>query len=111
MLDGSEHFDERDIEIIQKAKSYRYIPIINKTDLGQKLEVARLVEQTDIQNDFIYLSAKEGKGLKDLEKRMAKSVISGNTGGDYSLMVTNARHYTVLIRAYEELCHAVHTLN
>jgi tRNA modification GTPase len=42
---------------------------------------------------------------------MVKSVISGNTGGDYSLMVTNARHYAVLIRAFEELCHAVHTLN
>ncbi len=111
VFDGSDHFDERDIEIIQKAKSYRYIPIINKTDLDQKLEVDKLVRQTDIQNDFIYLSAKEGKGLKDLEKRMTESVISGNTGGDYSLMVTNARHYTILLKAYEELCHGVHTVN
>lgn len=106
VFDGSSPLDRRDFELVKKAKSGRYIPIINKTDLTLTLNTEELVRKTGIKPDFVYLSAKEGTGLKELEKKMTEMVVTGNTGGDYSLMVTSSRHYTILHKALEELQYA-----
>ncbi len=111
VFDGSMDFDERDIEIIDRAKTLRWIPIINKIDLPIKLNPEKLIQETGMNQDFVYLSAKNGKGLSELEKRMTDMVASGDAGGDYSLMITNARHYTILEKTLEELGHASDTLD
>ncbi len=111
VLDGSSSFDERDIEIIKRVKPLRYIPIINKIDLPLKLKPEKLVEGTGMHSDFVSLSAKTGEGLKELEKRMSDMVTGGTIEGDYSLMITSARHFALLHKAREELEYAIDTLH
>jgi len=111
VFDGSEELDERDMEIIQRARTARSIPVINKTDLAMKLDVEKLSSALADGTPFVYVSAKTGDGLKDLEKRMTEMVVGGITGGESSFIITSARHFTVLKRALEELRHAEDTLH
>jgi tRNA modification GTPase len=111
VFDGSEELDERDMEIIRRARTARSIPVINKTDLAMKLDVEKLSSALADGTPFVYVSAKTGDGLKDLEKRMTAMVVGGSTGGESSFIITSARHFTVLKRALEELRHAEDTLH
>lgn len=111
VFDGSIPFDERDIALAGKALSQKYIPVINKTDLPNKLDTKELVRKTGLDPRFVTISAKDGTGLKELENRMTQMVISGDTGGSYDLMVTNSRHFSALQKATQELVCALDTLD
>lgn len=111
VFDGSEELDERDLEIIQRARTARSIPVINKTDLTIKLDVEKLSSLMGDGTRFVFISAKTGQGLKGLEKRMTEMVVGGSMGGDNSFIITSARHFSVLQRALKELHHAQDTLS
>jgi len=111
VFDGSIPYDERDIKIASNLTNLCFIPIINKVDLPLKLDKDELSKKTAINQNFIYLSAKDGTGLRKLEKRMAEMVFKGDTGGDYSLMVTNTRHCDILKRAVIELNNSIASID
>jgi tRNA modification GTPase len=110
VLDGSSPFDDRDVAIIRKALPFTSIPIVNKIDLPMKMDVKTLMRETEMTEEPLYLSAKTGAGLAELERRMSELVAGGRSGGDRSLMVTNARHFSLLKKACEELEHASKSL-
>jgi len=107
VFDGSEPIDERDREIAVNATGRPHICVINKSDLPQKIDTALLEKIPGIDSSFVRMSAKTGEGLRELEQRMTEKVVSGDAVGDHSLLVTNARHYSVLRRALHELEHAM----
>jgi len=107
VFDGSIPLEERDIELATLVKPFPHIPVINKTDLPLVLDIEKLVKKTEISQDFIYISAINGNGLKELEQKMADMVVGGVTVGDHSLMITSARHLNILHRASLELVHAL----
>jgi tRNA modification GTPase len=51
-----------------------------------------------------------GEGLKELERRMVQKVVTGSVEGDRSVMITSARHYTILQKARRELDHAINSV-
>lgn len=108
VFDGSEALDERDRVLSLHTQSLPRIPVVNKSDLPLKLDPAELSRLLGIYGDVMHLSAKTGEGLKELEKRMATKVVSGDAEGDQSFLVTNARHFNVLQRAHAEINHALH---
>ena len=110
VFDGSSPLDERDVEIALAVKGRLHILLLNKSDLPLRFSKERLFEKTGVGPDFVLISAKNGAGLKDLESRMTDCVVEGRTGGDYSLMVTNTRHFTALSRAREELMHSLEAI-
>ncbi len=110
VFDGSEEMDERDLEIIRRARSAPCIPVINKTDLPMKLDLEKLGSAFENDLRFVFVSAKTGEGLKDLEKRMTEMVVGGSTVGENPFIITSARHFAVLKRALTELRHAEGTL-
>jgi len=107
VFDGSERIDERDREIARNAAGRSHICVINKSDLSQKIDTALLDKIPGLDRNFIRMSARTGKGLRELERRMTEKVIAGDTEGGQSILVTNARHYSVLRRALQELKHAL----
>jgi tRNA modification GTPase len=111
VFDGSCTLDQRDIEIARRVQPKRHIAIINKTDLKMELTPQDLLQKTGVNPDIVHLSAKTGSGLKELEKKMTETVISGSAGGDYSIMVTNSRHFDILQKALVEINHALKTLD
>jgi tRNA modification GTPase len=110
VFDGSEELDKRDIDIAGRALSKPHITVVNKIDLSQRLDVDELVKKTNVSNPPVYLSAKNGTGLKELESKMLEHVRSGRSVGDYTLMLTNTRHYNILQKAAGELKHAIKAL-
>jgi len=110
VFDGSEPLDDRDREIATKVMTLPHISVINKSDLPCRLNTAELESIPGIAPDYIFMSAKTGKGLKKLENRMTEKVISGSAAGDHSILVTNARHYTILKKADTELQYALDTV-
>jgi tRNA modification GTPase len=106
VFDGSDEEDERDIDIAERARVVPHITVVNKIDLPQKLDYERFIKKTNISGPPICISAKNGTGLKELEIRMMEKVKSGRVDGDYTLMVTNTRHYDLLRKATGELNHA-----
>ncbi len=108
VFDNSSEIDKRDIFIIEKIKGKTFIPVINKVDLNNKLDIEKLSKILNLSHDsFVYISAKTGKGLNTLEKRMENLVKSGKSAGSYSIMITSSRHYASLKKAYKELEHAI----
>jgi len=103
IFDGSCPLEKRDIELATLTRNFPHIPVINKIDLPQVLDTEKLVQKTGINPDFIHISATQGKGLKELERRMADMVIGGETVADTSLMITSVRHFNVLQRAKAEI--------
>ena len=107
VLDGSTALDRRDLEIATQVREVPHITIVNKSDLPEKLDPASLEGLDGIDTNPVHLSALNGSGLKELEKRMVEKVSGGGVISDRSLMVTNARHFAVLKRALLELDHGL----
>jgi tRNA modification GTPase len=107
MLDGSKPLDERDREIAGRVSSLPHITVVNKSDLTKRFDATQLEALGEIDRDYIRLSAKTGDGLKELERRMVQSVVTGAVEGDRSLLITSARQFSVLSRARRELDHAI----
>ncbi len=107
VFDESEPLDERDLDIAVNAAGRPHICVANKSDLPQKIDTILLEKIPGLDCDFIRMSARTGEGLKNLERRMTEKVVSGNARGDHSILVTNARHYSILRRALQELEHAL----
>ena len=108
VFDYSSELDNKDRNIIKKVKGRNFLPVVNKTDLDRKLDIEKLTSLLNIEKDeLIFISAKTGKGLDLLERRMENLVKTGRTISDRTVMVTNARHYAALKRAYGELEHAI----
>ena len=77
------------------------------TDLEGKIDPDRLARRTGLAVPPVMLSAQTGTGLKDLEKRMVEMVRVGGASGDYTVMVTNRRHFESLRKAKTEIDHAL----
>ena len=61
VLDGSREIDDDDFEIINAAKAKKYLIVINKSDLEQKIDTHTLNKE-----DFIYISAKTKEGVFEM---------------------------------------------
>jgi tRNA modification GTPase len=107
VMDGSAPIDAEDREIAEKAASLPHITVINKSDLPTRLNISDLQEFEGLDTDYVSMSAMTGEGLGELEKRMVQKLVAGTAEGDNSILVTNARHFSILQRAGSELTHAI----
>ncbi len=107
MLDGSEPLSEEDRSIIDYIKDKKYIVLINKEDLAQRLEEEDLIK---LNTRFIFkISAKEARGMEYIEESIMELFFSGEiTNSD--IMITNTRHLEALYRAFESCGAARNTL-
>ena len=104
MLDRSRPIDNEDLEIISRLENDRYIVLLNKTDLEDRLDY-----HNPILQDAIQVSATNGFGISELKKRIKDMFFEGTVkAGEYS--VSNDRHKEALMRANESLKDALAAL-
>lgn len=75
VVDGSSEVSEEEINLFEKIRNYQnkeIILVINKVDLPQKIELSVFSE--DVEK--IFVSAKEGIGIGDLEKAIERHIAS-----------------------------------
>lgn len=101
VLDSSESLTDNDRELISRLRDKRYIVLINKSDLAQKLDTAELGA---LQN-VLYISAKSGQGLDEIRETIREMFFKNEIDFNNQLYITNARHKAALVRAAESLGH------
>ncbi len=96
LLDGSEHINAEDKEIISQVAELNHLIVINKSDLSQdSITIAG-------KSEVIRVSAKTGDGLDDLQRAIIKPFALqdiDNTG----FLISDARHNDLLLRAKLEI--------
>lgn len=107
MLDLSRELDDEDREIIQYIKDKKYIILLNKTDLGGKIDRGDI--STLNSQYIIETSAKTGQGLDKLKDCIKELFFKGEVKSK-DLIITNTRHKEALIRAKENCIQAIDAL-
>ena len=101
-----QQIDQLAPQITPKIKDKPLLLLINKADLIEEEELKTIKEELEKlpfeKSHLLFLSAKKGEGIKELEKQLIQSAqlptISQN-----EVIVTNARHYEALKLALEAI--------
>lgn len=98
IVDGSSPLSEEDRKIMTKLSGRKVIILVNKTDLGLKIEEEE-IEDTLSQGRMIRASIKNNMGIEELEQEIVSMVYGGQIKQEESLLVTNVRHMELLEKA------------
>ncbi|MBZ9689768.1 tRNA uridine-5-carboxymethylaminomethyl(34) synthesis GTPase MnmE [Clostridium estertheticum] len=100
LLDSSMGLSHEDREIIEYIKEKKYIVLLNKSDLGGKIEKSEL---QSLKSKYVTsISAKTGEGLSQVKENIKDLFFNGEIKTE-GVFVTNNRHKQALIRAKENL--------
>ncbi|KAB3533835.1 tRNA uridine-5-carboxymethylaminomethyl(34) synthesis GTPase MnmE [Alkaliphilus pronyensis] len=102
MLDASRELTNEDLQIIEMIKDKKIIVLINKTDLPNKLDIAKICHLIG-ERSIIKTSLKEEVGLDELENVLVNMVYKGEVKSNSNLMIANVRHKDALERALNSL--------
>lgn len=98
MLDASNELSSEDIEIFSMVKNKKYIVLLNKIDLGQKISLDKLKEYID-GNNIIPISVKTLEGIHLLKDYIKELFYLGNINFNDNVYITNVRHKNSLEKA------------
>ncbi|WP_372637607.1 tRNA uridine-5-carboxymethylaminomethyl(34) synthesis GTPase MnmE [Cohnella sp.] len=98
------HDDER--KLLQQLKDRSTIVVVNKIDLPAQLEMEEIKRDYPSER-IVYLSAKEGQGLEQLERAVSGLFFSGAVESGDITYVSNARHIALLHQTRQSLEDAI----
>ena len=104
VVDGSQPLTSEDRVVLADTANRRRIVALNKSDLST-FSRARLGEYFPAEHESlkaICVSAKTGSGIDPLRDAITQPFANGNLNGE-GLLITNARHYDLLVRATEAI--------
>lgn len=106
VINRHEPLHEEERELLEQLHDRPSIVVVNKIDLPGETDLSE-VEQVYGQDRIVYLSAKEGTGLDELEKAVTRMFFSGKVEAADLTYVSNARHIAALHRARASLEDAI----
>jgi len=102
MMDGSTPLSPEDREMITKMGEKPLIPVLNKSDLPQKVEERQVRELLPASSPpIVRISAKTGQGIDCLTGTVRDLLLSTPAGESSDAMIAHLRHRIVLERAGE----------
>jgi tRNA modification GTPase len=101
VVDVSRPLDENDYEIMKMIQDKKAIVLLNKSDLSAV--ISREVLSSSIDKPMIEISAKEEKGIDEFENVLKKMFFKGEISFNDEIYITNIRHKTAILDAYESL--------
>lgn len=107
MLDASRELDSEDLEIIDFIKANKYIVLLNKCDLPNKIN--KLDLKVLNSQYIIDVSAFTGEGVNILKSTIKQLFFKGEVITD-NAMITNIRHKQALLRSKESCYSALEAL-
>lgn len=102
ILDGSEDLTDEDRLIMEYIGERNALVLINKNDLGQKID-AHEIRDAMPGVRVIQTSLIKGEGITEIEDTIEELVYGGRISQKESLMVNNVRHIELLNRAADSL--------
>lgn len=113
LLDGSQKLFDEDIEILQQVQHLQHLIVINKIDLTTSsfnfLDDSIFLNQNS-QTSFVKISAKTGENLDILKHSIIEPFSSQNID-NVGFLVSDARHYDLLLRSKSEIENSIISLN
>ncbi|TPR19276.1 tRNA uridine-5-carboxymethylaminomethyl(34) synthesis GTPase MnmE [Apilactobacillus timberlakei] len=111
VLNSSEVLSDEDKQLIKLTDDSKRIVILNKTDLPQKIDIDE-VNQLIGKENIITTSAIKDDGTEPLEEMIAHLFFNeGIQSSQADVMVTNARHVSLLHKAKESLNNVISGLD
>jgi tRNA modification GTPase len=108
VLDGSTSLTMQDEAILEAARKKKSLVIVNKSDLGQNLDLAQ-AQILSQGREMIPISARKGEGLDLVKVRLRALLLDSQN--EPPMVLTNLRHKAALIRAESGLIRATKALN
>ena len=93
VFDSSLHLSKEDRQLIEKSKSKTVIAVLNKSDLKQRIDEAKIRKYVPC---VVKISCRRQEGLKELEEKIIQAVWEGKLGICDEVIVTSARHIQAL---------------
>lgn len=118
MVDASEELAEEDREIIASIEGLDHLIVVNKIDKAEasaisnlRSEILKLDPETETQGTKVLpVSAKTNEGLEDLQRAIVEPFTPQDASSN-GFLVTDARHYDLLVRAGDEIRHSIELLD
>lgn len=110
MFDWSKELDDSDIEILSSLKDKKYIILINKLDLEQKINMDEMKKYINEEN-IIKLSIKSDDNINILEEKIKNFFFSDTLNISNELIITNERHKDLLYKASSFIEKAINEAN
>ena len=95
VFDYSKELCDDDKILLEELKDMPVVAIINKTDLEKKIDTERIESKI---NNIVYISAKDGSGVSDLENKI-KNVLKLNNIDPNEGVICNERQYNAATKA------------
>jgi len=109
IFDISRPLNKEDIDILELLKNKNSIIVINKTDLNdEKIDIKKIEE---VNKPIIKLSTKTRNGINELTEKIKEIIEIEEISPDNEIVVTNARHKDLIIKAENALDKALETIN
>ncbi|MFD1850994.1 tRNA uridine-5-carboxymethylaminomethyl(34) synthesis GTPase MnmE [Oceanobacillus bengalensis] len=102
VLNYNEELTEEDLKLFEAVRGLEYIVIINKMDLEQKLDLAKVDKISD-GKPIVTTSMLKEEGVDTLEKAIADTFFSGDIDTGDLTYVSNVRHIQLLKKAKQAL--------
>ncbi|MDD5132059.1 MAG: tRNA uridine-5-carboxymethylaminomethyl(34) synthesis GTPase MnmE [bacterium] len=109
VIDGSKDFDKKTRDMLRKTKGKTVIAVINKRDLPQRVRKEDL--NILAKYPIVHISARTGRGLKELEEVIAKQALHNSAGQSEMLIITSQRQFECLRKAKTSLAKALKSLD
>lgn len=101
VVDSSTKLDENDRKIIESIQNKKAIVLLNKSDLQTKTTVEDI--QVYLEKPIISISAKERKGINELEDTIENMFFNGKIAFNDEVYITNVRHKNALVESEKSL--------
>jgi tRNA modification GTPase len=105
VLDGSEPLIQEDHDVLHEVKHTQSLVVLNKTDVA----LNGGSDLADSEYRPVRISAKTGEGFDHLRAAIMAPFASSDLSGD-SFVITNARHYDLLVRAEQAVASSLEHL-
>ena len=107
IFDGSEELSDEDKTIIASVEGLNHLIAINKIDKSNSEKIQDFGEEARSQianrkSDILAVSAKTGAGLEELKQAIVRPFAPQDIS-DSGFLVTDARHYDLLVRSKDEI--------
>lgn len=111
LFDASEEFANEDREILRSLDGLNFLAAINKTDLVTAGDLEKFVSSVAaeisamsdvLERRIVSVSAKTGEGINELSRSIVQP-FEPEGFSNSGFLVTDARHFDLLVRAVEEI--------
>lgn len=110
VLDSSRELEDEDMEILESIESKKTLVLVNKIDLSSKIDMDRVMTFVE-EDNIIYISARENKGLEKIHDKIESMVYDGRVSNNSDIMITNTRHKDAIYKAMNAINDAIKGLN